>query len=98
MFKFTKGRQDANYYKCKLWSFWRIDGWIIKCDNEAIPEHVDPVKDRKHFRLNITIKGRDKFHGKAIFKWWRVCFFRPDINPHSVEKGSWTMLSFGFAI
>lgn len=98
MFKFIKGRQNANYSKLKLWSFWRLDGWIIKCDNSEIPPHTDPVPGRKHFRLNVTIKGRDKFHGKTIFKWWRICFFRPDVNGHWVEKSSWIILSFGFAL
>ena len=38
------GRQGTGYYKVKLFSFWRIDGYYVEYpEGSEIPWHVDPV-------------------------------------------------------
>ena len=100
MFNWKNGRQGGNYQTVQFWSFWHTDCYLIRCKDTKIAPHYDKVEGKRHFRLNITLWGDDKFHSKekALFKFWRFCLFRPDINLHWTNRSSWYMLSFGMAI
>ena len=100
-----QGRQQEGYYVLKLFSFWRIDAYIIKCcHGVAIKPHYDPVPNKRHFRINLTFKGKDNFYivppHKAIFSLTKyLTMFRPDICCHGTNEGNaWKMLSVGFVL
>lgn len=87
---------------------WPIgfDSYIIRYPvGSEIPPHTDPVKELRHFRLNIVIK-RSKVGGRfvcqdPIFETERIKLFRPDKSEHSVtrvEGSSRYLLSIGWAI
>jgi hypothetical protein len=100
------GRQGTGYHKLNLFQWgsgqlWGADCWLIKYPaNASIPTHTDPVPGKRHYRLNILLRGEDKFKGETIFATKRIKFFRPDITPHSVEEVSKPrlILSIGWAI
>lgn len=98
----VNGRQGTGYLKKTLLSASFCDMHILKYPaGSFIPVHTDKVPGRRHYRLNILLQGEDNFScPKVIFKWWRVCLFRPDLYEHSVEKCSYqrTVLSIGLAI
>lgn len=104
-FKWVPGRQDASYHKMRIFELLNsMDCYLLKFENTQIPEHVDTVDNRKHFRLNITL-SRPKSGGvftseKVIFSFGRITLFRPDKYRHSLSMmdGKMTMLSFGIAI
>ena len=103
MNKWEDGRQGTGYRKLKLFSsnFLGCDCYLIDYPpNTHIPTHTDPVPNKKHYRLNILLRGEDKFQGETIFSTSRIKFFRPDIMPHSVEEVSRRRLIFslGWAI
>lgn len=106
------GRQGTGYFKLKLPENRRLlpfDLYLLKYPEGAyISEHTDPVKEKKHYRLNIELmqavggvfwrKGRD---GRFHTEFGRVHFFRPDIEPHGltlVLHGTRYVLSFGFTV
>lgn len=104
-FNWQPGRQQEGYYTLKLFSFWRIDAYIIKCcHNVAIKEHFDKVPSKRHIRVNFTFKGKDNFYivppHKAIFSLMkRFTIFRPDICLHGTGIGNaWKMVSVGFIL
>lgn len=102
LFKWQPGRQGGKYKKLKVFKFLFFDCWVIKYEpNYYMPSHTDPVKDRKHFRLNVVIKGHARFNCvRTIFKLGnRVIFFRPDLYKHSIINGpsERTVLSIGAA-
>lgn len=104
-FKFMKwknGRQNAQYQIFKIFSFWRVDCYLIKIPkNQEIPEHVDKVCGKKHFRLNIRLKGDYSLKcEKKIFDFGFGEFFRPDINKHSSPAGKKdsVIFSVGFVV
>ena len=87
--KWERGRQGTGYDKLNLFQSGSADCWLIKYPPYThIPTHTDPVPGRKHYRLNILLRGEDKFKGETIFATKRIKFFRPDIMPHSVEEVS----------
>jgi len=98
------GRQGTGYRKLVLFrgrKWLPFDCYLIDYPvGSSIPTHTDPVEGKRHFRLNILLRGEDKFNGDAIFKSRRVVFFRPDIMPHSVEQVSSRRLIFsiGWAV
>lgn len=108
-FKWENGRQDSGYSKMLIatskfpipWDFY-----ILKYPvGSEIREHVDPVTDSKHYRLNIIVKkakkGGDFFTEKSIINLPRIKFFRPDLSKHSltkIEKGSRYVVSIGWAV
>jgi hypothetical protein len=99
--KWEIGRQRTGYSKLALWKASWTDCYIIKYPNNSyVPEHIDPVKNKKHYRINILLFGEDNFSGKTIFSTRRLKIFRPDIHLHSVKPVSFTriILSIGFAI
>jgi hypothetical protein len=107
-FKWENGRQDSGYAKMLIatskfpipWDFYILKYPI----GSEIKEHVDPVSDRNHYRLNIIIKKPEKggifFAEKSIINKSRIKFFRPDLYKHSltrIEKGTRYVLSIGWA-
>ena len=106
--KWQNGRQEScEYKKLPLFIFkigkFGFDCYILKYkENQVLPEHTDPVKNAKHWRLNIGY-GTANFvcekviFGKKIGKL-TVYIFRPDLHKYSLyifEKT--TKVSFGFA-
>lgn len=101
IFKFTEGRQHGGYFKSKLFEHKFYDMYLIHYPAKSfISTHIDPVKNKKHYRLNIIIQGEDNFIGNTIYSSNRIKFFRPDINPHSVKpvNKDRLILSFGYVI
>jgi hypothetical protein len=109
MFKWIKGRQNTGYEKLKLleigYNMRGIDLYILKYNvGDSIPYHIDPIPNRRHFRLNIEIIkgiGGELLVDEPIFRFWRVCLFRSDRTLHKVTevlKGRRIVLSFGLAI
>ncbi len=106
LWKWLPGRQaKTHYWKFPLWSFriWKFgfDAYILKYKPTTLLDwHKDPVKNGKHWRLNIKLKGWATFEvkGKA---WWLplgITVFRPDLYEHRlmVYQYGCTKLSFGF--
>lgn len=100
------GRQNSGYDLLTIVNDPHIpfDFHIIRYKVGArIPPHIDPVKDGRHFRLNIVLK-KAKYGGTFVClagrNWWkRVHFFRPDIMYHSVTpvlQGTRYVLSIGW--
>lgn len=100
--KWQNGRQDSKYQICKLFSRWRADAYLIKIPKGVeIPEHTDPVAGKKHFRFNLTLRGKHHMLcERVILTAGRVTLFRPDINKHSAPSSDTDVLlfSFGFVI
>lgn len=106
--KWMNGKQDGcEYRKVCLWSFkiwkWGFDAYILKYQPKAsLPIHTDPVKDGKHWRLNIKIRGLSYFSYVKGERWIttqnRFIIFRPDIQRHTllVANNICVKLSFGF--
>ena len=88
--KWEVGRQGTGYSKLKLaqGSWW--DAWLLHYPAESsIPNHTDPVPNKRHYRLNIVLLGsRHAFlsQDKPIFSWAGIVLFRPDINVHAVAR------------
>jgi len=107
MFKWTKGRQEGCDYKKFTFIYFKLykfgfDGYILKYEKDQIlPEHVDPVNDGDHYRLNVGY-GKSKFTcEKTIFTFKigniSVYLFRPDLYKHSLRTyEKTTKLSLGF--
>lgn len=104
-----RGRQESGYFKRKIFSFASFDCYLLKFpEGSEIPEHIDPVLQKRHYRLNIVLKkpkkgGKFLAHSgrKPFLNTSRVIFFRPDATSHGVskvEKGSRYVLSFGWAL
>lgn len=97
-----EGRQGTGYLRKTLLSLSFMDAHILKYPvGTFIPAHKDPIPGRKHYRLNIRLKGPDNFMCKwTIFRWWRICLFRPDQCLHSVNvcNEERIVLSIGVAI
>lgn len=108
IFNWQEGRQNSGYFKLKLFEVrWPIgiDCYLLKFeDGVSVPEHTDPVTDKNHYRLNLTVRkameGGQFVCEKSILNFWRVCLFRPDINKHSltIVRGKLIMLSLGVAL
>lgn len=107
LLRWQRGRQESGYDKMLLATLSRpipFDCYLIRYPiGSSIAPHTDPVKDRRHFRLNIVIKrspiGGEFICDNPIFTKTRIKFFRPDISEHSVtrvEGGSRYVLSVGW--
>lgn len=113
--KWEPGRQGTGYEKLKIWSFWRTDCYLLRYRvGASIPQHIDPVEGRSHWRVNIRFPGAEG--GELRFVRWinrpqgfmgfqalygTFFLFRSDILPHYVTKvksGTRYVLSFGVAI
>ncbi len=109
LWRWQKGRQqNCEYYKLPLWYFkvwvFGFDSYVLKYKaNTVLPTHKDPVKNGKHWRINIGY-GVANFvcenykHGffKRIGKL-TINIFRPDLYEHSLYVFEDTIkLSMGF--
>lgn len=103
--KWTKGRQSATHSlsKLTLWSKFSTDCHLIKIPSGAIiGAHFDNVDGKKHYRCNLTLKGKwvviiDGVAKAQRFMSWH--FFRPDIQLHSATvKTDALILSVGFVL
>lgn len=117
LWKWQAGRQHGtDYKKFPLWYFkigkWGFDAYILKYEpNTTLDKHTDPVKNGKHWRMNIKVKGNADFNilkprihplWGQINQWehttFPITFFRPDLHEHILvvgDKGC-TKLSLGF--
>ena len=99
----TEGRQGTGYFKIKIFSFFRVDCYILKFPKSSkIPSHLDICPGYAHHRINIVLKrpvrgGELSLDGKSITG--RVIYFRPDKEVHEVSEilsGTRYVLSFGW--
>jgi hypothetical protein len=108
-FRWQRGRQDSGYDKMLLLALpWPVpfDSYLIRYqDGSSIPPHKDPVRNRRHYRLNVILKaprsGGEFVCASPIYSSKRVKLFRPDICEHSVtrvEGGSRYVLSIGWLL
>lgn len=102
MMRWTHGRQNYYYEKLKIFSFWRMDCYLIRyTEGCAIGYHTDDVPGFKHYRMNIQLKGVNTLCvlSKCALLRKRIAVFRSD-TLHSfgptLEKG--LILSFGLII
>jgi hypothetical protein len=108
LWKWIEGRQQGTKYKkFPLWFFrigrYGFDAYILKYEpNTLLDWHTDPVKNGKHWRKNISLKGFSTFcikvNGKVRCGWTDYPWFRPDLCPHMVQTYMTpvTKLSIGF--
>lgn len=103
--KWVNGRQKATQAvrKLTLVSRWFFDCHILNLPAGAIiGAHTDVVTNKRHTRLNITLKGKwcviiDGVPTAQRFASWHV--FRPDIQLHSATvKTNTYVLSIGVAL
>lgn len=102
------GRQNSGYFKLKLFEIsWPIgiDLYLLKFEDCArVPVHKDKVENKRHFRINLTLKkscsGGYFYCEHMIFKFSRLVLFRPDINYHGLTtvNGKLIILSLGVAV
>lgn len=107
LFRWVEGRQQTTQYHKWCFLYFKflnigVDGYIIRYEPATIlPIHKDPVVKGRHYRLNITVKGKSKFWcPSTIFSFKdRVFLFRPDLFYHSLTVFTKTYkLSLGLAI
>lgn len=102
------GRQNSGYFKLKLFEMsWPIgiDLYLLKFeDGVRVPVHKDKVGNKRHFRINLTLKkprsGGYFYCENIMFKFSRLVLFRPDNNYHGLTtvNGKLIMLSLGVAV
>ena len=99
IWKWERGRQAAGYEKLLLWSFWRLDSYIIRYPAGCfLPPHTDKNVGR-HYRLNIILKGVGEFScEKTIIRTKRFVLFRPDLYEHSMQNGDSKRLVLSFGV
>lgn len=105
MFKWEQGRQNTNYWKLKIISWWFFDLYLLMYpEGSFIPPHQDPVEGKKHYRLNIELmkaKEGGEFICRGGYQWGRFILFRPDLYEHAVTritKGKRYLLSLGWVL
>jgi len=107
LFRWQRGRQESGYHKMLIGgAYWPIkfDMYLLKFPaGSEIPPHTDPLKEGRHYRLNVVLKqareGGIFFCNSPIFETNRVKLFRPDITEHEVSKirrGNRYVLSIGW--
>ena len=93
-FRWRSGRQESGYDKMLLIAnpfMIPFDCYILRFREGAeIPNHTDPVTDKRHYRLNIIVrkakKGGEFQCSDPIYENQRIKLFRPDVSSHSVTK------------
>jgi hypothetical protein len=98
-FRWEAGRQGTGYRKLRLGQGADWDLWVIDYPpGTSIPRHVDPVPGRKHWRVNLRLRGEDLYDGAAAWRLGPLVVFRPDVMPHAVRTTARRrlVLSFGF--
>lgn len=105
--KWEPGRQGGDYRKKLIFAFkipfmFAMDSYIVEFGPRYyLNKHKDKVEGKRHFRLNIVLKGKGRFIcEKTIFERKRIVFFRPDIREHSMINGheKRRILSIGFVV
>lgn len=101
--KWIEGRQGGNYSKLRLMEYKFIDCWIIRYEPYyEMPEHTDPVENKRHYRMNIVFGGKGKFicERTIVNILGRFVIFRPDLYKHKMVNGKRRryVLSIGWAI
>ena len=107
LFRWRAGRQNTGYEKMLLLVnpfLLPFDLYILRFKTGTeIPAHTDPVRNKRHYRLNIVLRhaksGGDFICSEPIFETRRIKLFRPDVSPHSVtkiESGTRYVLSLGW--
>ena len=105
--RWQRGRQGSGYDKMLLLTGrWPLpfDSYLIRYpEGSAIPPHTDPVRDGRHYRLNVVLKrsprGGEFVCATPIFETDRIKLFRPNACEHSVtrvEGGSRYVWSLGW--
>lgn len=98
MFKWIPGRQLGQYEKMKIFSFSFLDCYLIRYKADfQLPIHTDLVENKKHYRLNIVLRGEDAYIGSHIFRFPKIVCFRSDL-PHGTKllTKPRLVLSFGW--
>lgn len=99
------GRQGGGYEKFPLFSFWKVDCYLIRYrKNAEVKWHRDPVQGKRHYRLNILLQRSEEggmflLNGPSVFQFWRIRIFRPDLYAHRVlpvKSGERLILSLGW--
>lgn len=105
LFSWNKGRQNTGYEAFPVLITKILDFYVLRYKTgTSIPEHVDPISDRRHYRLNVilnTVDGGDFNCEKMIYNSKRIKLFRPDLYKHSVstvKSGTRYVLSFGLSM
>ncbi|WP_144106824.1 2OG-Fe(II) oxygenase [Paraburkholderia sp. BCC1886] len=107
LFRWQEGRQNTGYRLFTMINSKRfaLDMHLIAYPTgSSIPPHRDPVEPTHgHYRLNIEVRkakrGGEFQCGRCLFRFWRISFFRPDIEEHSVtniDEGQRLLLSIGW--
>lgn len=107
LLRWQTGRQQTGYEKlliAKNAFIFPFDCYLLRYKKGAeVPNHKDPVSNKKHYRINIILKNAKKggqFICKGpIFENSRIKLFRPDISEHAVTKitaGTRYVLSIGW--
>lgn len=105
--RWRSGRQNSGYEKMLLFAnpfILPFDCYLLRYKTgSGVPEHTDPVEDKRHYRLNIVLRkakeGGEFYCAEPIYNGSRLKLFRPDRSPHSVtpvEKGVRYVLSVGW--
>jgi hypothetical protein len=108
-FNWEQGRKKTYYSKLTIFANPFLIPWhilILKFpEGSNIPEHKDPMKGRRHWRLNIIVKsakeGGEFICENPIIQSRFLNFFRSDINKHRVTKvvsGTRYVLSIGWML
>ena len=102
-----KGRQRATekITKLALWSLFGTDAYFLWFPaQQRVDPHVDPVKDKEHHRINLTLFGfwtlKVEENNKTVRKEqgaFNYHKFRPDIQRHSaIFHKNCLVFSFGW--
>jgi hypothetical protein len=108
-FKWELGRKNTQYSRMTLICNPFLIPWhvlILKFpEGSHIPSHKDPMKGRRHWRLNIIVKsakeGGEFVCENSIIQSRFLNFFRSDLYEHSVNKvnqGTRYVLSIGWML
>lgn len=103
----SSGRRDGGYKIKRLFQSQKLkmDCYLLYyTTGDTITPHTDPVKEGKHYRLNVELikakeGGKFQLEGKPRFKLLRAVCFSPSDQEHSVtkiEKGYRLVLSIGW--
>jgi hypothetical protein len=99
--RWQPGRQGTGYRKLLVAHGRRWDLYLLDYPVGAfVPEHVDPVPGRHHWRANLVLWGERAFQGEAVLRLGPLVVFRPDVTPHAVSTVGRrrVVLSFGLAL
>ncbi len=107
LLRWRTGRQGSGYDKMLLATSPFLVPWdcylLRYRPGAGIPEHTDPVRNKRHYRLNVELKrareGGEFRCADPLLQTPRIKLFRPDLSPHSVtpvEAGVRYVLSIGW--